>query len=86
MTRLALLCLALTVTSCAIGMRTPAHSHPFCEGGHLVLPGDYLGQVAIPIRSGLSVVRPLLAGDTVCMKRPPAKPPEIPVFPDSAKP
>lgn len=86
MKRIIVVPLLLLMTSCAIGMRTPAHSHPFCEGGHVILPGEYLGQVAIPIRSGLSVIRPLLAGDTVCMRRKPMPPPTLPVFPDSTLP
>lgn len=89
MKSLALLVMALTA-SCSLGMRQPAHSHPFCEGGHLVLPGQYVGAVAIPIRRGEPpIVRPLIAGDTVCLRRPPAPPPRVasmPQFPDSTKP
>lgn len=83
---LALLLLVVIVTGCAIGMRTPPAPRAFCEGYHVVLPGEYLGQIMIPVRDGLSIIRPLLAGDTVCMRRRPARPPQIPEFPDSAKP
>lgn len=88
MNPLAAVTIAALVSACAAGMRTPAHAHPFCESGHVVLPGEYLGTVGLRSRDG-SIVRvvPLLAGDTVCLRRKPVPPPPLPpAFADSAKP
>lgn len=68
--RLLVVVLAVAITSCSMGMRTPAHTHQFCEDGFLVLPGQVMGRVGIQIRDEVHI-RPLIAGDTICLKRSP---------------